>query len=61
MNDLLVALGLVLVFEGLIWALSPTIGLRLLAAAAATSHQSLRLSGIMAVGAGMFIVWLIRG
>jgi uncharacterized protein YjeT (DUF2065 family) len=36
-----VGLGLVLVIEGLIWALVPSAGLRLLAAAAATPQQAL--------------------
>lgn len=36
MSDLVVALGLVLVIEGLIWALSPDLGRYLLATAAAT-------------------------
>jgi uncharacterized protein YjeT (DUF2065 family) len=61
MSDLIVALGLVLVIEGLIWALSPDLGRRLLAAAAATPEDTLRKAGWAAVAAGALIVWLIRG
>lgn len=61
MTDLAVAFGLVLVIEGLIWALSPQLGRTLLAAAAATPEQSLRKAGWAAVAVGAVIVWLVRG
>lgn len=61
MNDLAVALGLVLVFEGLVWALSPEFGRRMLAVAVATPEQTLRRAGTIAVALGALIVWLVRG
>lgn len=61
MSDLVVAFGLVLVIEGLIWALSPALGRRLLAAAAATPEDSLRKAGWVAVALGAILVWIIRG
>jgi uncharacterized protein YjeT (DUF2065 family) len=61
MSDLLVAVGLVLVFEGLLWAAAPQLGLKLLATAAQTPEQTLRIGGTAAVVAGLVIVWLIRG
>ncbi|WP_045366395.1 DUF2065 domain-containing protein [Methyloceanibacter caenitepidi] len=61
MNDLGVAIGLVLVIEGLIWALAPRFGRRLLEAASDTPEQSLRLAGTFAVAVGVLLVWLIRG
>lgn len=61
MSDLGVGLGLVLVVEGLIWALAPALGQRMLEAAAATPHQSLRIAGTAAVAAGVLVVWLVRG
>jgi uncharacterized protein YjeT (DUF2065 family) len=61
MTDLAVAFGLVLVIEGLIWALSPQLGRTLLAVAAATPEQSLSKAGWAAVALGAFIVWMIRG
>jgi hypothetical protein len=61
MSDLLVAVGLVLVIEGLLWAAAPELGLKLLAAAAQTPERSLRTAGAAAVVAGVVIVWLVRG
>jgi uncharacterized protein len=61
MSDLLVALGLVLVFEGLLWAAAPQLGLRLLATAAQTPEQTLRVVGAASVVGGVLIVWLVRG
>ena len=61
MSDLLVAFGLVLVMEGLLWAAAPHLGLKLLATAANTPEQSLRIAGAAAVAAGFVIVWLVRG
>ena len=61
MNDLLVAFGLVLVIEGLLWAAAPQLGLKLLAAAVQTPEQTLRMAGAAAVGVGIVVVWLVRG
>lgn len=61
MSDLLLAFGLVMVIEGLLWAAAPHLGLRLLVAAAQTSETTLRTAGAVAVAAGFVIVWLVRG
>jgi uncharacterized protein len=61
MSDLLVAFGLVMVIEGLLWAAAPQLGLRLLATAAQTPETTLRTAGAVAMGAGFLIVWLVRG
>lgn len=61
MSDLLVALGLVLVIEGLIWAVSPNLGRAMLEAAAARQPGELRVAGTIAVAIGVGIVWLARG
>ncbi|MFA5949875.1 MAG: DUF2065 family protein [Hyphomicrobium sp.] len=61
MSDLAVAAGLVLVIEGLLWALAPQLGRYLLAAAASSPERDLRIAGWVAVGVGAFIVWAIRG
>ena len=61
MNDLLVAAGLVLVIEGLLWALAPVFGRRMLDAASQMPDSSLRIAGAGAVAAGVLIVWLVRG
>jgi hypothetical protein len=61
MNDLIVGLGLVLVIEGLLWALFPNIAGRLLEFAAQTSELGLRTGGAIAIAIGVLIIWLVRG
>ena len=61
MSDLAVGIALVLVIEGLLWALFPGIGLKLLASAASMRPDALRLSGAVAVAVGVVMVWLVRG
>ena len=61
MGDFGVAIGLVLVIEGLLWALAPRMGRKLLEATSETPESSLRLAGTLAVAAGVFIVWMARG
>ena len=61
MSDLLTAFGLVLVIEGLLWALAPRFGRRMLEAASEMPENSLRIAGAGAVAAGVVIVWLVRG
>jgi uncharacterized protein YjeT (DUF2065 family) len=61
MSDLVVGVGLVLVIEGLLWALAPRFAARLLEVAAATPEPMLRRAGWIAVAAGAALVWLVRG
>ncbi len=61
MTDLAVAFGLVLVLEGLLWALAPDQAKRMLEIAATMPLHNLRQAGTAAVIAGALIVWLIRG
>jgi uncharacterized protein len=61
MSDLVVGVGLVFVIEGLLWALAPRLGFRLLQLAASTNEQQLRAGGALAVAAGVFLIWMIRG
>jgi uncharacterized protein YjeT (DUF2065 family) len=61
MSDLVVGLGLVLVIEGLLWALVPHLATRMLEAAAETPQEWLRVFGWAAVALGAALVWLIRG
>ena len=61
MSDLVVGLGLVLVIEGLLWALVPTLGMRLLEAAASVQPNTLRIAGWSSVLVGLALVWIIRG
>ncbi|HEX4894416.1 MAG TPA: DUF2065 domain-containing protein [Hyphomicrobiaceae bacterium] len=61
MDDILVAVGLVLVVEGLIWAISPGLARRMLEAIANLPEQPVRLSGVAAMALGVVIVWSVRG
>jgi hypothetical protein len=61
MSDFLIGIGLVLVIEGLLWALAPKIAFRLLQAAVETPEERLRLGGAAAVAIGVVLVWLARG
>jgi uncharacterized protein len=61
MSTLVVALGLVLVIEGTLWALAPGIGRKFLEATADMPETSLRLAGAMAVAGGVLLIWIVRG
>jgi uncharacterized protein len=61
MIDLAVALALVLVIEGLLWAAFPD-RMKDLAARAATLPSSLlRRVGLVAMAVGVVVVWFVRG
>lgn len=61
MSDLTVAIGLVLVIEGLLWALVPGAARRMLEIAAETPQNTLQTFGWVAVATGLGLVWLVRG
>jgi len=60
MNDLLVALGLVLVLEGALYALFPQGMINMMKRVPELPPASLRLMGVVAVGIGWLIVKLVR-
>jgi len=61
MADFIVALGLVFVIEGLIFAVSPAAAKRAMAHVMETADGPLRLIGIVSAVLGVILVWLIRG
>lgn len=61
MNDFLAAVGLLLVFEGLLYGGFPLIAKRMAWDVAQAPEQVLRFAGIMAIAIGVGIVWLVRG
>ncbi len=54
----LLALGLVLIVEGLIYALAPRIVEEMLVALRAIPPEARRLLGLAALATGVFLVWL---
>lgn len=61
MSDFLAAFGLVLVLEGLLYAVSPGLVRRLLEFVGSVPEQTLRTGGLVAAIVGVGIVWLARG
>lgn len=61
MTDLAVAFGLVLVIEGLLWALAPGTARRMLEMVASMPPDQVKRLGTAAVAVGVMIVWLARG
>lgn len=61
MSELLSALGLVLVIEGLLWAAFPGMAVKLLQTASQMPEQTLRTIGLSVLAAGVLLVWLVRG
>ena len=61
MAELVSAIGLVLVAEGLLYALAPATAKRLAESVRELPLDSLRTGGVVAVAVGVAIVWLVRG
>jgi hypothetical protein len=61
MSDLIVAIGLVLVLEGVLWTAFPGLGVKLLEAVSETPEARLRLVGSVTAVIGLLVVWLVRG
>jgi uncharacterized protein YjeT (DUF2065 family) len=61
MTDFLVAIGLVFVIEGLVFAAFPGAAKKAVAAVIDTPDLSLRIIGIGSAILGLVVVWLVRG
>ncbi len=61
MTDFIVALGLVFVIEGLIFAVSPGAAKNAMAHVRETPDGPLRIVGIASAVLGVVLVWLVRG
>ena len=61
MSDFIVALGLVFVIEGLIFAASPGAAKNAMAHVMETADGPLRVVGIVSAVVGLVLVWLVRG
>ncbi|KCV81459.1 hypothetical protein ATO10_11122 [Actibacterium atlanticum] len=60
MGTLILAIGLVLVFEGLVFALAPSRLEDLIKAIEDIPPDTRRLIGLLAIGAGVALVWLAQ-
>ncbi|HWD59147.1 MAG TPA: DUF2065 domain-containing protein [Stellaceae bacterium] len=60
MRDFLTALALILVIEGIVYALAPELMRRLAARTTRTSAQALRFGGLTAAFLGVILVWVLR-
>jgi uncharacterized protein YjeT (DUF2065 family) len=61
MPELVVAIGLVFVIEGLVFAAFPGTAKRLAATALESPENSLRIAGIVSAVIGVALIWLVRG
>ncbi|HEY6256346.1 MAG TPA: DUF2065 family protein [Xanthobacteraceae bacterium] len=61
MSEFIVAIGLVLVIEGLLFAGFPAAVKRLAASAIESPEGSLRVAGIASAVIGLVLIWLMRG
>ena len=61
MSDFLTAIGLVLVLEGLLYAVAPSFIKRMAIDVTQISEQTLRTVGTVVLCVGVGIVWVIRG
>jgi uncharacterized protein YjeT (DUF2065 family) len=61
MADFIVALGLVFVIEGIVFAASPAAAKRAVTAILDTPEITLRVLGLLSALLGLFVVWLVRG
>ncbi|MDD7910352.1 MULTISPECIES: DUF2065 domain-containing protein [Pseudovibrio] len=60
MSDLIVALGLVLVIEGIVYALAPTHMKDIFLKMQEVPEQTLRIGGLVAIAIGFVVVWFVR-
>jgi uncharacterized protein YjeT (DUF2065 family) len=60
-SDLVTALGLVLVIEGLLLALMPEALKRVVAEILVQPARTLRVGGLVSAAIGLAVVWFVRG
>ena len=61
MSEFIIAIGLVFVIEGLLYAAFPNAMRNMVNEMASLSDQTLRNFGLVAVVFGVFVVWLVKG
>jgi uncharacterized protein YjeT (DUF2065 family) len=61
MSEAVAAIGLVLVLEGVLYALFPELMKRMAEQALQTPGDTLRVAGVVSAALGVALVWLVRG
>jgi uncharacterized protein YjeT (DUF2065 family) len=61
MSDFVVALGLVFVIEGIVFAAFPELAKRAVGAVMETPESTLRTIGLFSALIGLIVVWVVRG
>ena len=61
MFDFLIAIGLVFVIEGLVFAAFPGAAKRAMLSAVETPEHLLRIVGIVCAALGVAVIWAVRG
>lgn len=61
MSDLIVAIGLAVIFEGSLYALFPNFMRRMMIMALATPIAQIRTTGLVVAMIGLIIIWMARG
>jgi hypothetical protein len=61
MSEVVAAIGLVLVLEGVLYALFPEFMKRMAQQATQTPGDTLRVAGVISAALGVALVWLVRG
>lgn len=61
MQTALLALGLVMIVEGLAYALAPSLVERMLEALRSMPEEAVRLIGALCVVSGLVLVWMAQG
>lgn len=61
MSDLVAGLGIAMALEGLLWALAPDTARRVVQDLSGLKNSQLQPAALVAVAAGVALVWLARG
>lgn len=61
MSDFIVALGLLAVIEGVLYAASPAMMRKAIRQVLDLPDSTIRMGGLVAMAIGVIIVWLVRG
>jgi uncharacterized protein YjeT (DUF2065 family) len=61
MSDFVVAIGMVLAIEGIVFAAFPGLAKRMAAHASQSPEGSLRIAGLVSALLGIIVIWLVRG